>query len=105
VYEEADVKKHQIAEPFSVDLSLQLSAQYREYLWLVRRVKLPSGIHFLVRRHERGEDSNVMIGRRANRWIRGMRVKVAPLDAHFVGRVRTTLFGEAVAWSRRSIAC
>jgi len=45
----------------------------------------------------------VAIGRRAHRWIRGMRVEVVPLDAHFVGRVRTTLFGEAVARSRRSI--
>jgi len=48
MYEEADVKKHHIAGLPSVDLCLQLSAQNREYLWLVRRVKLPSGIHFLV---------------------------------------------------------
>jgi hypothetical protein len=47
----------------------------------------------------------VVIGRRTCRWTRDIRVEVARLDAHFVGRVRTTSFGEAVPRSRWSILC
>jgi hypothetical protein len=54
----------------------------------IRRVCLLHDIpvvKLFVRRHERGEDLNVVIGRCACRGTRGIRVEVALLDAHFDG--------------------
>jgi hypothetical protein len=47
----------------------------------------------------------VTIGGRARRRVHAVRAEVAPLNARFVGPVRITSFGKAVARNRGSILC